>query len=175
MSHDLKTRVEKVIDRTCYVVNGENVSNLVKDLCAEKQRLEAELAQERAWRSSDNKSLVKEIEDFQGENQRLEEENAALRRDVEWRPISTRPSLDDRVLMWWTPIDHNPYAESVTIGKISVTDEDYLAEEWRPTKYWDGHYKNHYTEGYKDLSRITHWMPLPKRPKALAAKGGEDE
>lgn len=44
---------------------------------------DVELKQEKAWRSSDNKSLVKEIEDINEENQRLEQENAALRDERE--------------------------------------------------------------------------------------------
>lgn len=68
MTDDLKTRVEKVIDRTCYVVNGENVSNLVKDLYA---ALESEIA--------GFKLIAMQRDAFATDNQRLEQENAALR------------------------------------------------------------------------------------------------
>lgn len=73
MSYDLKTRVEKVIDRTCYVVNGENVSNLVKDLYAE---LESEIA--------GFKLIAMQRDAFGTENQRLEQENAGLREQLEF-------------------------------------------------------------------------------------------
>jgi len=68
---------------------------------------------------------------------------------MDWKVIETAP-LDERVMLWWTPIDYNPYAEAAIFGIVS---------SYEPGKYWsdDGKYEN--------LTRITHWQPAPERPK----------
>lgn len=82
---------------------------------------------------------------------------AAIEAMQDWRPIDTLP-LGRRVLMWWTPVNDNPLAEAAIIGEASIAGENYLADDWKPTKYWDGN-------DYKDLSRIKGWQPLPTLPK----------
>jgi hypothetical protein len=69
--------------------------------------------------------------------------------------IETAP-LDKWLLLWWTPVSLNPHAETWIIGQVSSHESG---------KYWDGRYEKDCTEGYKDLARITHWMPLPAPPK----------
>ncbi len=73
----------------------------------------------------------------------------------QWQPIVTAP-IGVNILMWWTPVDGNKYAESAIIGQISTYENG---------KYWDPfHNSVDYREGYKDLNRITHWQPLPPPP-----------
>lgn len=65
----------------------------------------------------------------------------------EWQPIETAP-LDTRILLWWRPIDDNPYAETVVCGQIS--------------SYEQGKWFNDRSE-YQDAWHVTAWMPLPLR------------
>ncbi len=67
-----------------------------------------------------------------------------------WRPIETAP-LDKAIILWWTPIDDNKYAEVAVIGQVSFHEKG---------KWWNGQLGE-----YQDLERITHWMPLPKQPR----------
>jgi hypothetical protein len=71
-----------------------------------------------------------------------------------WYPIDTAPE-GVRVMLWWIPKGDNLYAEAVVIGR--VYGKDYEVEEWRHT--WYAHSR------YQSLDHITHWQPLPKRPK----------
>lgn len=67
----------------------------------------------------------------------------------EWQPIETAP-LGKSVLLWWRPIDPNPYAEDVVIGTVSSHE---------PGMWWNGQRGE-----YQKLWHVTHWMPLPERP-----------
>lgn len=67
-----------------------------------------------------------------------------------WFPIETAPK-GARILLWWTPVDVNPFAECAIIGQVSA---------FEPGRYWDGQ-----RGAYDDLERITHWMPLPMGPE----------
>ncbi len=72
-----------------------------------------------------------------------------------WQPIETAP-LDKRVLLWWTPVNGNKFAEAAIIGEVS---------SHFPGTYWDGGYQGaDYMAGYKPLDRVTHWMLLPPAP-----------
>ena len=73
----------------------------------------------------------------------------------EWQPIETAP-WGKWLLFWWVPVNDNPYAETVVKGQV-IAPENLYEEGAKPTKYWDGHEE-------RDLSRLTHWMPLPSPP-----------
>lgn len=73
----------------------------------------------------------------------------------EWQPIETAP-LDKTVLLYWTPVKPNQYAEACVIGQVS---------SYEPGTWWNGQRMT-----YEDLDRITHWMPLPPGPR----EGGRD-
>lgn len=68
----------------------------------------------------------------------------------EWQPIETAP-LEKTVLLWWRPIDDNPWAEACVIGQVSAHE---------PGKWWNGQRGE-----YQDLWHVTHWMPLPPGPE----------
>lgn len=74
----------------------------------------------------------------------------------EWEPIQTAP-LDKSVLLWWQPISPNPYAEACVIGQVSSTEP--------------GNWFNVQTGNFQDLSHISHWQPLPARPKPSGNPG----
>lgn len=66
-----------------------------------------------------------------------------------WQPIDTAP-IGKTILLWWTPIDDNKYAEAAVIGQVS---------EHEKGMWWNGQRAE-----YETLARITHWLPLPEVP-----------
>lgn len=144
---------------------------------------DAELKQEKAWRSSDNKSLVKEIKDFQEENQRLEQENAALRDGKNYAYYERNQLVAALTKIFPAWIERHPDADktwdndwrniifiSLPTGQASwhIHDSEFDNFQHLPTsaqgvQSWDGHTNE---EKYERLSHLE---------QALAAKGGEDE
>lgn len=83
---------------------------------------------------------------------------------MEWKPIETAP-WRKWILCWWTPVNDNPYAETVVKAQV-VSPPDLYAEGAKPLTYWDGH------EEFP-IERLTHWMPLPEPPSAKKQSIGQ--
>jgi hypothetical protein len=81
---------------------------------------------------------------------------------MEWKTIDSAP-WNKWVLCWWTPVDGNPWAETVIVAQVMAPD-DPCADDAKPTKYWDGH-----AEG--PIHLLTHWMPLPSPPGSTSTQG----
>lgn len=125
----------------------------VMTAATERDALAAQLAEaeKRAdeWREWANSAFI-ERNDF-----------AARLAEARWIPVAERmPEPDEPVLLWWRPINGNPYGEAAVIGSIS--------------RHEQGNWWNPQTASYQGLWHITHWRPLPPPPpdsrRALANK-----
>lgn len=131
---------------------------------------DAELKQEKAWRSSDNKSLVKEIKDFQKEKQRLEQENAALR--------------EGSISPWFPYPEHVPELRQtgglppLSLPILFFSVDDYLYPSIRFGSFQEGKFTSFNNITYPKVilwRKIEYMEGLMLAKQALAAKGGVDE
>jgi len=106
--------------------------------------------------------MCEEIDDLRAEIERLRAENERLTREcaAEWEPIETAPRDGTTILVYFRR--HGPMT-------VVASDQDDPDADWRPW-YIDDHKHGPYVvRGYRQ-GDDTHWMPLPKPPKALEGK-----
>lgn len=83
----------------------------------------------------------------------------------DWQPRDAAP-YDALVMVWWLPINDNPYAESWTIGSRVFHEGEPLQTEQGEAKT-----DNWWISGrYYEPRHVSHWRRLPVPPMSRSAE-----